>query len=297
MIRTVLILFVVAVGAGATQARSFYVQGAGGVPLATTEIGPAAAPGILFLHGLGQGRDSFNGQFASRLAETYRLVAFDLRGHGMSGKPWLAEDYTDAATWAEDVARVMDATGLARPVVVAWSYGTLVAADMVRIRGARQISGLVLVGALGGLEAQPAAGDVPPDLVKARRLLPHPDLADQREASQLVARYLTHAPAPSAWRDTTRALNLMVPPYAQPLLRQHAGDNRDLVGQLTMPVLIVHGAKDAAVPQAAVESLVRRLPKGRASRYDRAGHAPFVEDAARFNRELAGFVEYARSLP
>jgi pimeloyl-ACP methyl ester carboxylesterase len=297
MIRVALLLLWIAVGAGAAHARSFYVEGAGGVPLATTEIGVADAPGILFLHGIGHGRDSFHEQFASPLAETFHLVAFDLRGHGMSGKPWRAADYADAAIWAEDVARVMDATRLARPVLVAWSYGTLVAADVIRVRGAGQIAGVVLVSALGGLEIQPVTAETPPDLVRARLLQPQPDLADQREAARLVARYLTHDPAAAPWLETTLALNLMVPPYAQPLLRRHASDNRDLVAQFTMPVLIIHGAHDAAVPQAAVDAVVRRLPRGRASRYDTAGHAPFVEDAPRFNRELAAFVEQVRRQP
>jgi pimeloyl-ACP methyl ester carboxylesterase len=297
MIRAVLIVFWVVAGATVTHARSFYVDGAGGVPLATTDVGPVEAPGILFLHGIGHGRESFREQFASDLAEKYHLVAFDLRGHGMSGKPSRAEDYTEAAAWAEDVARVMDATGVSRPIVVAWSYGTLVAADLIRVRGAGQVSGLVLVSALGGLEHQPPQGEPPPDLVKARVLQPQPSLADQREASLIVARYLTAGPTPPWWRETTQALNLMVPPYAQALLRQHPGDNLDLTDRLTMPVLIAHGAKDAAVSQAAVDSLVKRLPKGQVSRYDSAGHAPFVEDAPRFNRELAAFVEFVRSHP
>ncbi len=297
MIRIALLLFWIVAGATTAHARSFYVEGAGGVPLATTDIGPAEAPGILFLHGIGHGRESFHDQFASQLAEKYHLVAFDLRGHGMSGKPSRAADYAEPALWAEDVARVMEATRLTRPVVVAWSYGTLVAADIVRVGGARQISGLVLVSALGGLEAQTAQGEVPPDLVRARMLQSQPNLADQREAARLISRYLTHDLAPSSWLETTLALNLMVPPYAQPLLRQHASDNRDLVERFVMPVLIVHGAKDTAMAQVAVDSLLKRLPKGQASRYDNAGHAPFVEDAPRFNRELSNFVEFVRSLP
>ena len=299
MIRIATVLFGIAVGAGAdaAQPRSTYVPGAGGVPLATSGIGPPDAPGILFLHGLGHGRDSFSAQFASQLAEKYHVVAFDLRGHGMSGKPSQAADYRDAAIWAEDVARVMAATRINRPVVVAWSYGSLVAADVVRIKGAQQISGLVFVSALGGLVEQAAQGDVPDDLVRARTLQTNPSLADQREASRLVAQYLTAAAAPASWLEATLTLNLMVPPYVQPLLRRHAANNRDLVDQFTMPVMIVHGAKDAALPQAAVDALVQRLPKAKASRYDNAGHAPFIEDPARFNRELADFAETTRSPP
>ena len=298
MIRLILLLLCLVAGTATSEARSFYVQGAGGVPLATTDIGPANAPGILFLHGIGHGRESFHDQFTSELAEKYHLVAFDLRGHGMSGKPSLAADYTDPSIWADDVKRVMDATGLTRPVVVAWSYGSLVAADLIRTHGSQQIAGLVLVGALGGLvQASPSTLETPANLLKARTLQVSPTLADQREASLLVAPYLTAKPTKSWWLETTTALNLMVPPYVQPLLRQHPSANTDLVDRLTMPVLIAHGAHDGAVSQASVDSLLKHLSNGQASRYADAGHAPFVEDATRFNRELMIFIEQLRSYP
>ena len=134
MIRIALLFFWIVAGASATHARSFYVEGAGGVPLATTDIGPVDAPGVLFLHGIGHGRESFRDQFDSELTKKYHFVAFDLRGHGMSGKPSRAEDYAGAQTWAEDVARVMDATKLTRPVVVAWSYGTQIGRASCRER-------------------------------------------------------------------------------------------------------------------------------------------------------------------
>ncbi len=297
MIRVIVLLCTIA-SYSAANAKSYYVEGAGGAPLAVTDVGPVEAPGILFIHGIGFGRDSFRAQFESSLAEKYHLVAFDLRGHGMSGKPWTAADYAGPEVWAQDVANVMAASGLKRPIVVAWSYGTIVIADMIRVNGAAEIGGLVLVGALGGLvETPPPRGEMPEALVRARKLQPVPDLDGQRMASRLVAGFLTAGKGPTWWSESTLALNLMVPAYAQPLLRQHASDNRDIVERFVMPVLIVHGAKDAAVSQLSVDALLKRLPKGQGSRYEAAGHAPFVEDALRFNRELTAFVEHTRSLP
>ncbi len=297
MIRAGFLLLSILSAASASQADSYYVKGAGDVPLATTEAGPANAPGVLFLHGIGHGRESFRQQFNSELAKKFHLLAFDLRGHGMSGKPSDERDYVKTEIWAEDVARVMQAANMNRAIVVAWSYGTLVAMDTIRAKKGQQIAGLVLVGALGGLTQSPPPNAFPADLIEARKLLLIPDVDSQRKASNLIAPYLTNSAASKWWQETTRELNLMVPPYVQPLLRKHPSDNKDLIDRLKMPVLIVHGAKDSGVQQYDVDSLLKQLPNTTASRYDNAGHSPFVEDAARFNTELQKFIELTARTP
>ncbi len=56
-------------------------------------------------------------QFESSLADEFRLVALDNRGHGMSEKPLEEEDYTDERLWADDLAAVISALDLDRPVL------------------------------------------------------------------------------------------------------------------------------------------------------------------------------------
>ncbi len=273
-------------------AKSFYVAGTGGVPLAVTEVGPKAGPEILFLHGLGQGRESFRPQLDSELTKKYHMVAFDLRGHGMSGKPWDEAAYTNPATWADDIAKVMAATGMKRPVVVAWSYGTLVAADTIRAQGAASLSGLMLVSSVGGLvKAPPPVGPAPADLVRSRKLRASAELADQQEAQRLLAPYLTAGATAPGWRNMAITLGMMVPPFVDVALRKHMALNRDLVPALKLPILVVFGKRDAAIDPATVDALVAQVPGARASRYDRSGHSPFAEDPARFNAELSGFVD------
>jgi len=71
---------------------------------------------------------------------------------------------------------------------------------------------------------------------------------------------------------------------------QFQPDNKDLQGKITVPVLITHGDADAVVPyQTSVDT--KALIKGATlSTYQGIGHAPFLEDPARFNAELAAFV-------
>ena len=289
-------LVVIALGWSPSEiaARSFYVTGTDGVPLAVSEVGPKEAPAILFLHGLGQGRESFAPQFSSNLATKYHLVAFDLRGHAMSGKPWDEAAYTNSETWAGDVRRVIAATGLTRPVIVAWSYGTMVAADYIRAEGAQAVSGLVLVSALGGLvEGTRPTGPVPPNLVRSRQLRANPELADQREAQRLVAPYLTARTPSRDWSRNAQAMGLMVPPFADVALRKHKAMNRDLVAKIDVPVLVILGKRDTSIQEKVVNELVAELPRASVSRFDGSGHSPFAEDPERFNLELSKFVDNA----
>ena len=53
----------------------------------------------------------------------------DLRGHGLSDKP--RDAYGDSRLWADDVASIIDALNLDRPVLSGWSYGPLVTMDVV----------------------------------------------------------------------------------------------------------------------------------------------------------------------
>lgn len=92
--------------------------------LAVTEW-PGDGPPLVLLHGIGSRAASWL-PVAETLAERFRLYAPDFRGHGASDKP--ARGYL-VADYAADLAALLDALGLERPLVVGHSLGALVALD------------------------------------------------------------------------------------------------------------------------------------------------------------------------
>ena len=97
------------------------IRGDDGSPLNLVTAGQSGGRSILFLHGFSQSYMSFLPQLTDReLGDGFRLAAFDLRGHGASGKPWTSAAYLESRRWAEDIAAVMRAARLDRPLVVAW---------------------------------------------------------------------------------------------------------------------------------------------------------------------------------
>ena len=116
-----------------------------GVPLVVAGAGKTDGPAILFIHGYAQGLLAWKKQLGNpHLAAKYRMVALDLRGHGASGKPWTEDRYEDR-DWADDIARVIEAKSLCKPVLAGWSFGGSVMAAYVRHYGESDISGLVLL--------------------------------------------------------------------------------------------------------------------------------------------------------
>jgi non-heme chloroperoxidase len=83
--------------------------------------------------------------YESGLADELRLVAYDLRGHGMSDAPLQPEHYTDGKLWADDVAAIIDQLQLERPVPIGWSYGAFVICDYVRAHGQDRVAAIDFV--------------------------------------------------------------------------------------------------------------------------------------------------------
>lgn len=126
-----------------------------GVKLSVVDIGDTSKPALLFVHGLSQSAFSWGAQFASSvLRERYRLVAVDLRGHGMSQGAFNAVDSDGmelpllptakysvesesgtSALWANDIDAVIQGLGLNAPILIGWSYGAVVALDYMRTQG------------------------------------------------------------------------------------------------------------------------------------------------------------------
>ena len=101
--------------------------------------GSGGAPAVLFLSG-GFGTVQNWSRVIGRLEGKYRTVRFDARARGKSGK---SADYS-AQGAVEDVGRVIEATGIERPILVGWSYGATLAVRYAAQNPGRA-RGLVLI--------------------------------------------------------------------------------------------------------------------------------------------------------
>lgn len=263
------------------------VRAADGTRLAVYEWGNAAGPEILLVHGFAQSHLCFESQFRSELAQRCRLVAYDLRGHGASDQPLDAVAYQGSRVWADDLAAVLAAKRLERPVLAGWSMGGRVIRQYLMNYGDAHIAGIDFV-----------ASQVIEDPRCRGPGAPKPPPEDQTLAAEIEAAIAfldgCYGKKPSE-ADFRRALayNMRVPAAVRRAISGWSTDPAPTIAALRrvrVPILITHGRQDAVVLPAAADMSLAAMPHARLSWFDDCGHSPFCEDAPRFNNELMSFV-------
>jgi len=272
--------------------KSHRITGGGGIQLHLVETGNQSGRPILFIHGFSQCWLAWSRQMNSALAHDYRLVAMDLRGHGLSDKP--REGYTDSALWADDVNAAIQALSLDRPVLCGWSYGPLVILDYIRHYGEDGISGINLVGAVTKLGSDEAAWVLTPEFLSLVPGFFAKDVEESVRSLESLLR-LCRVQEPSAEElYLMLGYSVRVPPYVRQALFSRRFDNDDLLPKIRKPVLITHGTDDAVVKPAAVDQHKAGIAHAQIHMMAKAGHAAFWDDAAAFNQGLRTFVSTAR---
>ena len=271
------------------------ITGGRDVQLHVVETGDPSGRPIAFIHGFSQCWLTWSRQLNSDLADRYRLVAMDLRGHGLSEKP--RDGYADSRQWADDVDAVIQALKLDRPVLCGWSYGPLVILDYIRHYGEEAIGGMTFVGGITKLGSEEANSVITPEFSS---LVPGFFSADVEESvgslRSLVRNCLTQKPSAE---DLFLMLgyNVSVPPYVRQALLSRSVDNDDLLPTIRKPVMIVHGAQDANVKPTIVDQHKVLLAHAHVQVMPNVGHTPFWDEAAAFNEHLRAFCERLELAP
>ena len=270
------------------------VRGGGGLRLHVREWGDPGGPPILFMHGWSQNHLCWAGQYESALAADFRLVAYDLRGHGMSESPLDPGHYTDAALWADDVAAIVDRLGLDRPVLVGWSYGGFVICDYVRRHRQGAIAAIDFVEGAVRLGEAAFGTLIGPGFLDHFAGLTSDDLPTNIRAARAFLRACVARPLSAEDFETALAWNMAVPARVRASLAARDIDGDDVLRTLSVPVLVTQGREDTVVLPSMAEHILAVCPTARASWYEGVGHAPHLEAPDRFNRELADLVRRVR---
>lgn len=271
--------------------EDYTVTAPDGVVLAVQEAGdPRGAP-IIFVHGLLGSRLNWNKQLQDPRLQHYRLITYDLRGHGLSGKPAEADFYTDGRRWADDLAAIIESTQAHKPVLVGWSLGGAVISNYLAAYGDRGIAGAVYVD--GVIELKPEQIVAHPEVYRdmiASDLKTHLDgeraflrLCFHRQPDATTFSLLLASAALASW-DMQRAVQSMTV------------DADEGLSKAEVPLLLIYGAQDALVKAKPSIARAKSLnPRIQSKLYAASGHAPFLEEPERFNGDLLDFIRSAVS--
>jgi pimeloyl-ACP methyl ester carboxylesterase len=242
---------------------------------------------LVLLHGL-----MANGRFFERqgaLADAFRVIAVDLRGHGRT--PAGPRPPTIAII-ADDIAALVARLELEQAIGVGWSLGAAVLWRVLAGAASERFAGAVVV------DMTPRVlNDEGWDLGLSRETCEARSQAIRDDFPAFAAaagQAIFAAPGPEADRAAEAfAANdpAAIAALWQSLVEE---DFRALLPEIRQPTLVVHGARSHLYGADTAGHLVGALPNARAVAFDRSGHAPHLEQPDLFN---AAIREFAASLP
>jgi pimeloyl-ACP methyl ester carboxylesterase len=198
----------------------------------------------------------------SILSRTWRVAAYDHRGTGATACP--VESIT-IDNMVDDIFAVADALGLTRPVLAAESAGATTVL-LAALRQPERFAGLVLVDGLihhGRAAVDPFAAGLRADF----------DTTVTAFAAACVPESEPDAAAVRRWG--VQILGRSGQAAAIALYESVAGiDLRPRLGEVALPVLVIHGTADALVSQADAHVLANTLPNAALHLIPGAGHVP-----------------------
>lgn len=141
--------------AGAPDLRTRYLDLPSGLRVRVVEAGEKTAPAILLIHGWGCSTWIFHDTIAPLADAGFHAIAFDLKGHGLSDKPYERNHYTTAAL-RDHVIEVIDTLGIDKLRLVGHSMGGALAGH-VAAKIPDRIESVALVAPVGfaGVRALP----------------------------------------------------------------------------------------------------------------------------------------------
>jgi pimeloyl-ACP methyl ester carboxylesterase len=237
---------------------------ANGIEVWYAEFGPADGKPVILLHG-GLGNSDYFGLQVPVLAEKYRVIVMDSRGHGRSARDARPYGYD---LMAEDVIGLLDHLKIPKAAVVGWSDGAILGLD-IAIHHPDRISKLFAFAANSN-----TAGVA--------------DISTSKVFNAYIERtggeYQKLSPTPNdfqAFLDQIGKMWATQPDFTDAQL-----------SAITTPTWIVDGDRDEAIKRENTEYMASHIPGAGLLILPQASHFAFLQDPDGFNAALLHFLDH-----
>jgi pimeloyl-ACP methyl ester carboxylesterase len=228
-------------------------------------------PPMLLTHGYSSSSHMWEGQVAA-FSKHFKLITWDMRGHGHSDYPDDQGAYTEAATVA-DMAAILDAVGAKTAVIGGLSLGGYMSLAFHLVHPERTRALLIIDTGPGYKSDAPREGWNATSIKRAERLeaegLPKGGGAETRAAPHRDATGLAKA--------------------ARGMLTQHDARVISSLPDIRVPALVLVGADDTPF-LAASDYMAAKIPGAAKVVIPNAGHAANIDQPEAFNAAVLGFL-------
>ena len=257
-----------------------------GARVRVREEGDPDAPVILMIHGFSYSLETWDA-WAAALKDDYRLIRYDLLGHGLTG-PDPQQRYAPAER-AAFVGDVMDALQLPSAIIAGNSLGGLAAWRFAAVNPDR-VDALILVSP--GVYPYNSVTDTPAEIPAAMKgyLLTAPE-AGVRASAEIVFHDASKVTGKrlAVLRDMMRRTGNGAAMVAS-LEEFTLPDPTPMLARITAPTLVLWGEEDVIIPVEQGRRLESDIPGARLITYPGVGHAAQEEAPAITVRDAAAFL-------
>jgi len=261
-----------------TQANDFTHHG-----LHVRVDGAPGAPVVVLAHALATDLSFWDLQ-AAVWSRFFRVVRYDLRGHGQSDAPTGQYGFDQMV---DEVTGLLDFLKVDKAAFVGLSLGGMIG-QALALRAPQRLSALVLAetnartpDALKGMWQQRIAGATSGGMeTQVEGSLARWFTPDYRAKSPLTVEWITgliRQTKPAGFIACCHAIEQL--------------DFLDRLTAVTVPTLVVAGAEDQAAPIANLQGIAAKIPGSTFVKIDNAAHLGNIEQASVFTETVGAFLK------
>jgi 3-oxoadipate enol-lactonase/4-carboxymuconolactone decarboxylase len=252
---------------------------ANGIDIHVQVSGPPGATPLLLLHSLGTSLHVWDAQ-ADSLANSFRVIRPDMRGHGLTS---VVPGAGDIGQYARDALAVLDALGVEAAHVAGLSIGGLIA-QSVAIQAPARVRSLIL--------SDTAMVIPPPEPWIARAALVR-EKGMEAVVDPVMARWISEPFMSTPTGQGLRAMLLRTSPegYAAAAEAIAACDLSAQTATLNLPAVVIVGELDMATPVSSAEAMHTSLRGSKLVVLPGALHIPTVEFPEAVTAAIRSFLE------
>lgn len=249
------------------------------------DFGPVYAPAVIFIHGFPFDKSMWNHQL-ELLKGNYRVIAYDVRGHGgsLSSRTDLSLDL-----FVEDLVNFMNSLQLSKATLCGLSMGGYIALHAIE-KYPERFNALVLCG------TQCSADDAKTKKARAEKceFVKTKGIEEYADAS---LKNLFAATSFTARKEEVRAVRKMItnnsPEFICNVLTALAERKETCSGLsvIKVPVMILVGKEDKITPPSEAEFLHFNIKGSEMHVLPYAGHLANLENTHEFNEHLKKFID------
>jgi non-heme chloroperoxidase len=273
----------------ASALRAEYVEVEPNVKLHVTDLGEGQP--IVLIHGWPLNDAMYEYQYQYFVQKGFRVIGISLRGFGKSDRPYGKYDFD---VFSDDIKVVLEKLKIDNAVLGGFSMGGAVVIHYVAKYNGAHVSKLALFGAAApswkqregfpyGATDEAAAGLIQTTRTNRQQLIE--DFGKAFGASETSI-----SPAMSQW---LAGINADASPFAttQSIIALRDLDLRPALAKIKVPVAIFHGIKDKLCDFVFAEQLHKGIKNSYIVKFEKSGHALFIEEMEKFNTELEKFAK------